>query len=82
MDTTHEKQRLCGTRMFTASNCHNKIRRVSHNKYERILLCGKHAFNYSVITENKSTGELKETIFPTRKQAIAFFAVSVKKYDE
>lgn len=81
MNTTNEKQRQCGSRVFNASNCHNKVRRVSHNKYERILLCGKHAFNYSVIIENKSTGVIKETIFPTRKQAIAFFAVSVKKYD-
>ena len=82
MNTINEKQRLCGTRVFNASNCHNKIRKVSHNKFERILLYGKHAFNYSVITENKSTGEIKEIVFPTRKQALIFFAISVKKYDD
>ena len=74
-------QKLCGTRIFHSANCHNKIRKVSHNKFERVLLCGKHAFNYSVITENKCTGEIKETIFPDRKTALCFFTLAVKKYD-
>ena len=82
MNTTNEKQRLCGTKVFNASNCHNKIRKVSHNKFERILLCGKHAFNYSVIVEDKGNGTIKETIYPTRQKALAAFAVAVKKYDE
>ena len=82
MNTTNEKQRLCGTRMFNASNCHNKIRKVSHNKFERILLCGKHAFNYSVIIENKTTGEVKETKFPDRNTALCFFTLAVKKYNK
>lgn len=78
---THEKVRLCGSRLFNAANCHNKVRKVAHNRFERILLCGKHAFDYSVIAENRVTGEIKETIFPTRNQAIAFFAISIKKYN-
>ena len=82
MNTTNEKQKLCGTRVFNASNCHNKIRKVSHNKFERILLCGKHAFNYSVIVENKDNGEIKETIYPDRQKALVAFAVAVKRYDE
>lgn len=62
-------------------NCHSKIRKVVTNKFERIYLCGKHAFNYSVITENLSNNNIKETMFPTRKEALCFFMMSVKKYD-
>ena len=82
MNTTNEKQRLCGTRMFNASNCHNKIRKVAHNKFERIYLTGKHAFNYSVITENLTDNNIKETTFPSRKEALCFFMVAIKKYDK
>lgn len=78
---TQIKQRQCGSNIYTNINCHNKIRKVSQNKFETITLLGKHAFSYSVIVENKATGRIKETIFPTRKQALAAFAISVKKYD-
>lgn len=76
-----EKQRLCGTRVFTAINCSNKIRKVAQNKFEKVFLCGKHAFNYSVITQNLVDNRMKETIFPNRNEAIAFFALTIKKYN-
>ena len=76
-----QEQRLCGSRVYNSKNCHSKIRKVVTNKFERIYLCGKHAFNYSVITENLSNNNLKETSFPTRKEAMCFFMVAVKKYD-
>lgn len=76
-----KEQRLCGSRVFNSKNCHSKIRKVAQNKFERIYLCGKHAFNYSVITENLSNNNLKEMTFPTRKEALCFFMVAIKKYD-
>ena len=79
--TQKENTRLCGSRVYNSKNCHSKIRKVVTNKFERIYLCGKHAFNYSVITENLSNNNLKETSFPTRKEALCFFMVTVKKYD-
>ena len=78
---TQDTQRLCGSRVFNSKNCHSKIRKVAQNKFERIYLCGKHAFNYSVITENLTHNNIKETTFPTRKEALCFFMVAVKKYD-
>ena len=74
-------QRLCGSRVFNSKNCHSKIRKVAQNRFERIYLCGKHAFNYSVITENLSNNNLKEMTFPTRKEALCFFMVAIKKYN-
>ena len=74
-------QRLCGSRIFNSKNCHSKIRKVAQNRFEKIYLCGKHAFNYSVITENLSNNNLKEMTFPTRKEALCFFMVAIKKYD-
>jgi len=74
-------QRLCGSRVFNSKNCHSKIRKVAQNRFEKIYLCGKHAFNYSVITENLSNNNLKEMTFPTRKEALCFFMVAIKKYD-
>ena len=74
-------QRLCGSRVYNSKNCHSKIRKVAQNRFERIYLCGKHAFNYSVITENLSNNNLKEMTFPTRKEALCFFMVAIKKYD-
>jgi hypothetical protein len=74
-------QRLCGSRVFNSKNCHSKIRKVAQNRFERIYLCGKHAFNYSVITENLSNNNLKEMTFPTRKEALCFFMVAIKRYD-
>ena len=82
MKTTHDTERQCGSRVYNSINCNNKIRKVSHNKFERILLCGKHAFNYSVFVENKDNGEIKETIYPDRQKALVAFAVAVKRYDE
>ena len=79
--TQKENQRLCGSRVFNSKNCHSKIRKVVTNKFERIYLCGKHAFNYSVITENLTDNNIKEVTFPTRKEALCFFMVAVKKYD-
>lgn len=79
--TQREQQRLCGSRVYNASNCHSKIRKVAQNKFERIYLCGKHAFNYSVITENLVHNNIKEVTFPTRKEALCFFMVAVKKYN-
>ena len=78
---TQETSRLCGSRVYNSKNCHNKIRKVATNKFERIYLCGKHAFNYSVITENLIDNNIKETTFPTRKEALCFFMVATKKYD-
>ena len=74
-------QRLCGSRVFNSKNCHLKIRKVAQNRFEKIYLCGKHAFNYSVVTENLSNNNIKETTFPTRKEALCFFMVAIKKYD-
>ena len=79
--TQHDTQRLCGSRVYNSKNCHSKIRKVAQNKFERIYLCGKHAFNYSVITENLVHNNIKEITFPTRKEALCFFMVAVKKYD-
>ena len=78
---TQDDQRLCGSRVYNANNCHSKVRKVAQNKFERIYLCGKHAFNYSVITENLTYNNFTEMTFPTRKEAIAFFAASIKKYN-
>ena len=78
---TQETSRLCGSRVYNSKNCHNKIRKVATNKFERIYLCGKHAFNYSVITENLIDNNIKETTFPTRKEALCFFMVATKKYN-
>ena len=78
---TQDNQRLCGSRVYNRKNCNNKIRKVAQNRFERIYLCGKHAFNYSVITENLTHNNIKETTFPTRKEALCFFMVAVKKYD-
>ena len=78
---TQDTQKLCGSRVYNSKNCHSKIRKVVTNKFERIYLTGKHAFNYSVITENLSNNNLKETSFPTRKEALCFFMVAIKKYD-
>ena len=74
-------QRLCGSRVFNSKNCHSKIRKVAQNRFEKIYLCGKHAFNYSVITENLVHNNIKEITFPTRKEALCFFIVAIKKYD-
>ena len=79
---TQETSRLCGSRVFNSKNCHNKIRKVAQNKFERIYLCGKHAFNYSVITENLTYNNFTEMTFPNRKEALCFFMMSVKKYDK
>ena len=79
--TQQDNQRLCGSRVFNSKNCHSKIRKVATNKFERIYLTGKHAFNYSVITENIINNNLKETTFPTRKEALCFFMLSIKKYN-
>ena len=82
---TQETSRLCGSRVFNSKNCHNKIRKVAQNKFEKIYLCGKHAFKYYVITQNKESNtlkETKETMFPEgRKAALCFFMLSVKKYN-
>ena len=78
---TQETSRLCGSRVFNSKNCHSKIRKVAQNRFEKIYLCGKHAFNYSVITENLSNNNLKEMTFPTRKEALCFFMVAIKKYN-
>ena len=79
---TQETSRLCGSRVFNSKNCHSKIRKVHTNKFERIYLTGKHAFNYSVITENLVYNNIKEVTFPTRKEALCFFMVAIKKYDK
>ena len=76
-----QEQRLCGSRVFNSKNCTNRIRKVAQNKFERIYLCGKHAFNYSVITENLVHNNIKEITFPTRKEALCFFMLTIKKYD-
>lgn len=81
MKTTHDTERQCGSRVYNSINCNNKIRKVAHNKFERIYLTGKHAFNYSIITENLTNNNIKETTFPTRKEALCFFMMSVKKYN-
>ena len=78
---TKNTQRQCGNRMYNSTNCHNKIRKVSENKFETVTLMGKHAFAYTVITKNKTTDEIKAVSFPTRKEALCFFMVAVKKYD-
>ena len=78
---TQETSRLCGSRVFNSKNCHSKIRKVAQNRFEKIYLCGKHAFNYSVITENLTHNNLKEMTFPTRKEALCFFMVAIKKYN-
>ena len=78
---TQYTQRLCGSRVFNSKNCHSKIRKVAQNRFEKIYLCGKHAFNYSVITENLTHNNLKEMTFPTRKEALCFFMVAIKKYN-
>ena len=75
---TQEANRLCGSRVYNSKNCHNKIRKVAQNKFERIYLCGKHAFNYSVITENIVHNNIKEIMFPTRREALCFFNVAIK----
>ena len=79
---TQNTQRLCGSRVFNSKNCHSKIRKVAQNKFERLYLCGKHAFNYSVITENLTYNNFKEVTFPTRKEAMCFFMIAIKKYDK
>lgn len=81
MKTHQEKQRQCGSRMYNSANCHSKIRKVMQNRFEKVFLCGKHAFSYSVIIQNIGTNETKETIFPDRKAAICFFLKAVKRYD-
>jgi len=82
MNKINEKTRLCKTRMYKASNCNNKVRKIAQNKFEKIFLCGKHAFNYSVVTQNKLNSErIQETIFPNRKQALCFFLLTVNKYN-
>ena len=78
---TQDNQRLCGSRVYNRKNCNNKIRKVAQNRFERIYLCGKHAFNYSVITENIMHNNISEITFPTRKEALCFFMMSVKKYN-
>ena len=78
---TQETSRLCGSRVFNSKNCHSKIRKVAQNRFKRIYFCGKHAFNYSVITENLANNNLKEMTFPTRKEALCFFMVAIKKYN-
>jgi len=77
---TQDSQRLCGSRVFNSKNCHNKIRKVAQNKFERVYLCGKHAFNYSVITENLIHNNLQETTFTTRKAALCFFMLTLNRY--
>lgn len=81
MKTHTEQQRLCGSKIYNSANCNNKIRKVAQNRYENVYLCGKHAFNYSVIIENKTNKQIKETIFPDRKSATVFFAQAVKVYE-
>ena len=79
--TQQNTQRLYGSRVYNSKNCHSKIRKVAQNRFERIYFCGKHAFNYSVITENLANNNLKEMTFPTRKEALCFFMVAIKKYN-
>lgn len=78
---TTNKDRQCGSRVYNSMNCHNKIRNIAQNKFENITLIGRHAFNYSVVVENKVTKETKVTEFPNRKEAMAFFALSKRKYN-
>jgi len=79
--THKDNQRLCGSRVYNASNCHSKIRKVAENRFETIYLCGKHAFNYSIVTKNNATNTLKEVTYPNRNAALVAFAVAIKKYD-
>ena len=81
METQNLNQRLCGSRLYSSANCHSKVRKIAENKFEKIYLCGQHAFNYSVITQNKVSNNLKETIFPNRKMAINFFTATLKNYN-
>lgn len=78
---TQKIQKLCGSKLYTSTNCHNKIRKTSQNKFEIITLMGKHAFKYTVITQNKTNKEVKVVTFNNRKEALCFFMVAVKKYD-
>ena len=78
---TKNTQKQCGNNIYNSINCHNKIRKVAENKFETVTLTGKHAFAYTVITKNKVSKEMKATSFPTRKQALCFFILTVKKYN-
>ena len=78
---THQTLKQCGQNTYNSINCTNKIRKVSQNKFENVSLVGKHAFNYTVLIQNKSTKTLKAVSFPTRKEAIVFFTLTIKKYD-
>lgn len=78
---TNQTSKQCGSNIYHSINCTNKIRKVSDNKFETITLVGKHAFNYTVLTQNKSTKAIKATSFPTRKEALCFFMLTLKKYD-
>lgn len=78
---TQDTQRLCGSRVYNSKNCHSKIRKVAQNKFETIYLCGKHAFNYSIVTKNNTTNTLKEVTYPNRNAALVAFAVAIKKYN-
>jgi len=78
---TKTSKKQCGSHTFHSINCHNKIRKVSQNKFEVITLLGRHAFKYTVVTRNKCNNDIKAVTFPTRKQALCFFMMSVKKYN-
>lgn len=77
---TQRIQKLCGSRLYTSTKCHSKIRKISQNKFEIITLMGKHAFKYTVITQNKTNKETKAITFNNRKEALCFFMQSINKY--
>lgn len=77
---TKNIKKQCGKRTFNSINCHNKIRKTAQNRFERVFLCGKYAFKYSVIIENLTDNKLTEYTFPTRKEALCFFMLTSKRY--
>lgn len=79
--TPQQEIKLCGLKIYDSSHCTNKIRKTSQNKFETITLIGKHAFGYKVIIQSKSNHSMAKTVgFPTREQALNFFALTENKY--
>lgn len=79
--TPKQEIKLCGQNIYNSENCTNKIRKTSQNRFEIITLIGKHAFGYKVIIQSKNSKSILKTIgFPTREQALNFFALTENKY--
>jgi len=58
-------------RNYHRDNCSGKIRRtILATKEIKIILCGIHAFEWSIDITNMVTGNVKSYIYPNRKAAL------------